>query len=138
VTERTHERCPASREAIPRVLILDDETSIRNLLRTIIEGLPIRCQIDEAADGDRALELARRSRPDLALLDIVLPDSGVSGVLVCRELCKDARTRVVVISGQATDEMFNACRSMGAAACMRKPFSAAELSTTLKELLPAP
>jgi CheY-like chemotaxis protein len=117
------------------VLIVEDEAHTRRLLRTIVERLSLPCQISEAGDGDSALELARRRRPDLALLDIVLPESSTSGVMVCHELCKDARTKVVIISGQAEDSIIEACLAMGAVEYVSKPFCAEEMQANIEEWL---
>ncbi|MDH4180068.1 MAG: response regulator [Armatimonadota bacterium] len=104
------------------VLIVDDEAPARTLLRKTLEALPVSCRIFEAADGDTALRVARQSPPDLVLLDIVLPGSSTSGVLVCQELCK-TRTKVVIVSGNATGSIAQACLSMGAVDILRKPYS---------------
>jgi|GEM_PF-6670681 len=82
----------------PIVLIMDDEAAIRKLLRATVESLPFPCEVMEAPDGKTALEIARLHRPTLALLDILLPGSSTSGVIVCSELCKDARTKVVIVT----------------------------------------
>jgi two-component system chemotaxis response regulator CheY len=118
-----------------RVLIVDDDHATRQLIKITVEGLPIPCRIYEAADGDAAIQLARRSRPDLALIDIVLPDSGASGVLVCRELCRDSRTKVVVVSGQASDSIIQAALAAGAIAYVRKPFSLEDLRSKVTRWL---
>jgi sigma-B regulation protein RsbU (phosphoserine phosphatase) len=109
------------------ILIVDDDDATRLLLRATIEGLCTPCRIYEAADGDTALAMAGRARPDLALIDIVLPGSTASGVLVCEHLCKDPRTKVVVISGQANESIVQAALSAGAVAYVRKPFSVEEI-----------
>ena len=90
------------------------------------------CLVYEIADGDEAIQFARRNRPDLALVDIVLPGSEASGVMVCRELCRDSRTKVVVISGQASDAITQAALAAGATAYVRKPFSVDELRSKLE------
>jgi len=118
-----------------RVLIVDDDDATRRLLRATIEGLSAPYAIYEAADGDAAIEFARRSRPDLALIDIVLPGSGASGVIVCKELCKDSRTKVVVVSGQASEAIIQAALSAGAIAYIRKPFSVDDLRLKLERWL---
>lgn len=109
------------------VLIVDDEAATRALLRATIEGTSIPCVISEAADGDTAIAIARRTRPDLVLLDIVLPGSSTSGVLVCQELCKDSRTTVIIVSGQSVDSILNACLSAGATDHVQKPFSVSQM-----------
>lgn len=113
------------------VLIVDDDHATRLLLKATIEGLSIPCRILEAADGDTALELAGRTRPDLALIDIVLPGSSASGVLLCERLCKDSRTKVVVVSGQANESIVQAALSVGAVAYVRKPFSVDDMRVKL-------
>jgi two-component system phosphate regulon response regulator PhoB len=118
-----------------RVLIVDDDDATRLLLRAIVEGLSVPCLIYEATDGDAAIQFARRNRPDLALIDIVLPGSEASGVTVCKELCRDSRTKVVVVSGQASDAIIQAALSAGAQAYVRKPFAMDEMRARLESML---
>jgi len=56
-------------------------------------------------------------------LDILLPGSSVTGVLLCQRLCKDVGTRVVIVSGRAGDSVVQTCLAMGALEHVRKPFS---------------
>ncbi len=116
------------------VLIVDDEAGMRTLLRAVVEGASVPCRI-VAADGDSAVEIARRDRPDLVLLDIVLPGSSASGVLVCQELCKDSRTKVVIVSGQAGRSIIDACLNAGAIEHVQKPFSVSETRARMKRWL---
>ena len=81
-----------------KVLVADDEYTIRDLLRTILvdEGY----QVLEASDGAEALELARTEKPDVILLDIKMP--GINGIQVCRQLKHEQETRtipVVMVTG---------------------------------------
>jgi CheY-like chemotaxis protein len=113
----------AGREGIgAKVLIVDDEAATRTLLRKTVERLSIPCTIFEASEGEGALSLAQREQPDLVLLDIVLPGSTSSGVMVCQELCR-MHTKVLIVSGNATGPIADACLSMGAVDILRKPFS---------------
>jgi len=118
-----------------RVLIVDDDEATRKLLRATVEGLSTPCLVYELADGDEAIQHARRNRPDLALVDIVLPGSDASGVMVCRELGRDPRTKVVVVSGQTSDAITQAALAAGATAYLRKPFSVDDLRAKLEEWL---
>jgi CheY-like chemotaxis protein len=113
---------PQSEAAGRTVLIVDDEPSTRAALRTMVEGLPAPCRVLEAADGATALRLANSLSPDLVLLDIVLPGSETSGVLVCQELCK-SHTKVLIVSANASGSIAQACLAMGAADILHKPFS---------------
>jgi CheY-like chemotaxis protein len=119
-------------------LIVDDEPSMRKLLRAILEQLGIPIRIEEAADADSAMDAVRRTRPDLVLLDIVLPDSRASGVILCRVLCQDARTQVVVVTGNASESILRTCLAMGALDCVRKPFSAEQMRSKLARWLAVP
>jgi len=117
------------------VLIVDDEAGMRTLLRAVVEGTSVPCRIVEAADGDSAVEIARRDRPDVVLLDIVLPGSSASGVLVCQKLCKDSRTKVVIVSGQAGKSIIDACLNAGAIEHVQKPFSVPEMRARMERWL---
>ncbi len=109
------------------VLIVEDEPDARDLLKTAVSGVPLPCRIAEAATSEAALQAARTVRPDLVLLDIVLPDSGTSGVLLCEQFCRDTRTKVVIVTGQAQDSIAEACLSAGAVELVSKPFSVSDL-----------
>ncbi len=117
------------------ILIVEDEAAARRLLRTTVQGLPEQYEIIEAPDGDSALEMARQRHPRLALVDIILPDSGVSGVLLCRTLCTELGVRVVVVSGKASRAIVQSCLSMGAIAYVEKPFSVEGMRARLTEWL---
>ncbi len=119
----------------PHVLIVDDEPSARALMRAAVEALPFSCRISEAADSDTALRISASARPDVVLLDIVLPDSKGSGVVVCKELCQDLRTRVVIVSGQPPGPMIDMCLKAGAAEYVKKPFSVSDLQEKLRHYL---
>lgn len=121
----------SNRQEERTVLIVDDDRATRLLLKAAVEGLSIPCRIHEAASGDEAIAAGRRSRPDLALVDIVLPGSGASGVMVCTELCRDSRTKVVIVSGQASDSIVHAALAAGAVEYIRKPFSVENLQSKL-------
>ena len=116
----------------PHVLIVDDEPPARALLRAAVEALPFPCRISEAGNSEAALEISRSSRPDVVLLDIVLPDSKGSGVMVCKELCQDLRTRVVIVTAQPGGRMIDMCLNAGAVAHIQKPFSVPDLRAKLE------
>ena len=66
-----------------KILVVDDEPSIRRLLRGYLEAESFA--VSEAATGSEALALVRSGRPDVVLLDVRLPDLG--GIEVLREMC---------------------------------------------------
>ncbi len=117
------------------VLIVDDDPSARALMRAAVEGLSFPCRVSEADDSDEALRIARQARPDLVLLDLVLPESSNSGAIVCKELSADLRTKVVIVSGQPPGPMIDLCFKAGAAEYINKPFSIPDLRAKVERLL---
>jgi DNA-binding response OmpR family regulator len=77
----------------PTILIADDEPSIRTLLRYILAREHFR--VLEAEDGERALELARAERPDVMVLDVMMPRQ--NGFEVCRLLRAEPATAALPI-----------------------------------------
>ncbi len=71
-----------SSDSKPRILVVDDDQMIRSLARDALEGAGF-C-VSESADGANALEAYDRERPDLVILDLIMPEQ--DGFAVCREL----------------------------------------------------
>jgi CheY-like chemotaxis protein len=116
-----------------RILICDDDVTVRLLLRVVLDD---DYEFGEASDGEDALELARRLRPDLVLLDIMLPRA--NGLDVLEELRRDPRLRdvpKVVVS--ASPEQEDAALAAGADRFFTKPFEPDELKNAVEELLAA-
>ena len=83
-----------------RILVVDDEPDVRQVLSAILRSAGY--EVWEAANGQQGLQLARERRPDLVLLDVLLPD--LSGIDVCRQIKTDVALLdvfVVLISGTA-------------------------------------
>jgi CheY-like chemotaxis protein len=117
------------------VLIVDDDPVARALLRAVFEGLSVPCRVYEAADSQSALRIAQTAAPRLVLLDIVLPGSLASGVAICQQLCKDFRTKVVIITGSPSRTIVDACLSAGALECIKKPFDTVEMRDKAEQWL---
>jgi two-component system alkaline phosphatase synthesis response regulator PhoP len=106
---------------VRRVLVVDDERSIRLLCRVNLSASGI--DVLEADNGTTALELARRERPDLVLLDVMMPD--LDGWTVARELADDERTREIPIvfltaRAEAADKRMG--QQLGGVGYVVKPF----------------
>lgn len=100
-----------------RVLICDDEPSIRLLFRTAIEAEGI--EVHEAEDGEDCLAVADRVQPDLVILDLYMPRrDGLSTLPELRLRCPKAA--VLVVSAHAAVEIFEQSRARGASACFDK------------------
>lgn len=116
------------------VLLADDEPSLRTLVHATLEDAEYR--ILEVADGISALEVARRERPDLLVLDWMMP--GVSGIEVVKTLRQDPSTAGIPIvmltaKGQAVDR--DQAIALGVFAYLVKPFSPLELLQKVQEIL---
>jgi CheY-like chemotaxis protein len=113
-----------------KILIADDELPLRLLVRATLEDESGegRYEIIEAADGNEALEMARRERPELILLDIQMP--GFSGLEVCKMLKGDPTTSdlmVVMLTAKGQQSDRERGFAAGADDYFAKPFSPLEL-----------
>src|SRR5947209_18035744 len=113
------------------VLICDDEPSLRELIRVSLDG---PYQFLEADDGEQSLELIRRARPDVVILDMMMPRRSGLEVLTAMRKDKDlADTRVIVLTAQpaARDDALRE----GADVVMVKPFEPEEITAAGEEVL---
>ena len=85
-----------------RVLLADDQPLLRTGFRMILEAEPDIEVVGEAGDGESAVRLARRERPDVVLMDIRMPI--MDGVLATRELARDDGVRVLILTTFNLDE----------------------------------
>ena len=115
------------------ILICDDEPSLRELMRV---SLGPDYSFYEAADGAEAIEVAERVRPDLVLLDVMMPGrSGLDVVAHIRTTPELATTPIVIISAFSSGADRIAALELGATAFLAKPFDPDELSALVEELL---
>ena len=108
-----------------KILVCDDEPVLRGLVREVLGD---DYEIAEACDGGEALELARRERPDLILLDVMMPvQSGEEVLRALREDPETAHLPVVVLSARAQRFERMALLAGGATHFLAKPFRASDL-----------
>lgn len=114
-----------------RILIVDDEPAVTDLLAYNFRRA--HYEVDIAADGATALNLARESTPDLILLDLMLPE--IDGLDVCRELRKTSDVPIIMITarGEEMDRVIGL--ELGADDYVCKPFSVRELMARVKAVL---
>ena len=114
-----------------RILVVDDEVGIRELVGTYLrnEGYTV----DEAVDGESALDCFREHAPDLVVLDLRLP--GIDGYDVLREIRRDSTVYVIVLTARSeeTDKLIGL--ELGADDYMTKPFSPRELVARVRAVL---
>jgi DNA-binding response OmpR family regulator len=116
-----------------KILIADDDLEILSLVRRHLRKKGL--DVVEASDGEEALETARKEKPDLVILDVMMP--GMSGWEVCRAIREDeslAHTRVIMLTG--IGERLNEMTSplYGADDYLDKPFDFGELDEKIKSV----
>jgi CheY-like chemotaxis protein len=119
------------------VLVCDNEEILRDLVRASLDGNGYR--FVEARDGEEAVETARRSRPDVILLDMMMP--GRSGIEVLEELRRDpdlGAIPVIMLTARAQVADREAAERAGADLFLAKPFSPRALAQAVEQLLGRP
>jgi len=117
-----------------RILIVDDDQRIIQLLS---EHFKERYTVDIAMDSGEALAIVRRQRPDLVLLDIMLP--GISGIHLLREMKRvDTAIKVVMISGSDNATLAADALQHGAATYVAKPFDLQRLDWLVSAVVATP
>ncbi len=116
---------------LPRILIVDDDTNICELIRLCLEREGYDTLI--ANDGERALELFKSGAPTLIILDVMLPK--IDGWQVCREIRKSSNVPVIMLTakGETFDKVLGL--ELGADDYMVKPFETKELVARIKAVL---
>lgn len=115
-----------------RILVVDDEPAIRRFLRTALSAQDYR--IEEADDGEGALEFLKRNPVDLVILDLGLP--GMDGLEVVRRLRDQGGTTPIIILSSRDDEGGKvAALDLGADDYVSKPFGMEELSARIRAAL---
>ncbi len=120
--------------AIPTILVADDDIDILALVTRHLRTMSVK--LLEASDGEEALRLAKREKPNLVILDVMMP--GMSGWEVCRAIRDDeslADTGVIMLTG--IGERLNEMTSplYGADDFIDKPFELGELDTKVRKVL---
>jgi DNA-binding response OmpR family regulator len=113
------------------VLLVDDDPKIRELLRLYVEREGHRPLF--AADGEAALELATRAKPDVVLLDVMLP--GIDGFEVCRRLRDISDVPILLLTARSAEGDRVIGLDLGADDYVVKPFSPRELMARVRALL---
>jgi DNA-binding response OmpR family regulator len=113
------------------VLVVDDEPTIREIVVKYLARDGFRTL--EAADGDRARELVQAERPDLVVLDVMLP--GTDGLELCRWIRSGSHLPVIMLTarGEESDRIIGL--ELGADDYVTKPFSPRELAARVRTVL---
>lgn len=118
----------------PRIVVADDDPIVVRFLTSVFQGEGF--EVRGAEDGERALQMIRENRPDIVILDLVMPF--MDGFEVCRQVRQTAETsRLPVIILSMRDKEQDALRAfeLGANDYVRKPFNALELVARARKLI---
>ena len=117
-----------------RILLVEDEEDLRKMLKFRLEGL--NYEVSEARDGLEGLNKARTSKPDLIIMDLMLPK--MDGYKVCGLLKPDARFSripIIMFTARAQEKDKEMAKEVGADAYITKPFEPEVLVGKIEELL---
>lgn len=116
-----------------RILIVDDHAVVREGLRTMIASQPVMTVVEEASDGDEAVVKVRVHKPDVVLMDLVMPKR--SGIEAIREIHKESPdTRILVLTGFAQEEQIFPALKAGATGYLLKDSSPQRLIQAIYDI----
>jgi two-component system KDP operon response regulator KdpE len=113
------------------ILIVDDEPQIRRVMRTTLSSNGYT--VIEARSGEEALEIMRKDRPELVLLDVNMP--GIGGLEVCREIRDQSDVAIIMLTVRNTEHDKVLALDAGADDYVVKPFSIEELLARIRAAL---
>lgn len=120
-----------------KILIVDDNRIIREVLRGLIRHDEQLQVVGVAANGELALEMIAQLRPDLVCCDILMP--GLDGIAVLRAIhAAHPGTRVIVVSGESRPDIVSKALKAGASGFVVKPFNAEKVLRSIHTALAAP
>ena len=122
------------RKSKPKILAVDDQAGVRQLIKMTLSTLD--CELYFAEDGIEGIKMANKKKPDLILLDEMMPK--MSGLEVCKTLKKDIKfsdTKIIFLSAKDDENDKEIAIRAGATDFLRKPFSPAHLKKTIFEYL---
>jgi AmiR/NasT family two-component response regulator len=117
-------RNPTAERPVPRIIIADDESLIRLDLREMLTHLGYDV-VGEADDGRTALDLARKLRPDLVIMDIKMPD--VDGITAAEGLTVERIAPVLLLTAYSDQPLVERAKEAGVVGYVVKPFRETEL-----------
>jgi len=123
-----------SGDEVGRILVVDDEPVVLDLVRDVVKDLSHKFDVEVARDAFDAGRLVATFRPQLIFLDLMMP--GVDGFEVCKRLKADASTansEVIAVTGYYTEANMERILAAGAVACLKKPLDVMEVRGKLAE-----
>jgi CheY-like chemotaxis protein/RNA polymerase subunit RPABC4/transcription elongation factor Spt4 len=121
---------------MPRILIVDDDPSIRTIVAKSLEQLPFAVGMELASNGLEAVDIAGRDHPDLIVLDVMMPE--MDGFEVCQKLRSQVETAfipIMMLTANPSEEGRIRGYMVGSDDYVSKPFNVAELNARVTRLL---
>ena len=114
-------------------MIVDDSSIIRRIIKRHVDEYNLEI-VGEASNGEMALEIFKRKRPDIVTMDIVMPK--LDGLSVIKEMTKlDKNVKIIAVTSLADKATGIEAIKLGAKSYVTKPFSAEKLQTAFSKLL---
>ncbi len=119
---------------MPKILVADDEPHILKLVKFTLENHGF--EILEAENGLAAIELAKRDKPDMIILDVMMPlMSGYDACMKLKEIPETKNIPIVILSAKTQQYEISKGMEMGADAYLNKPFTPKELLAEVEKVL---
>jgi DNA-binding response OmpR family regulator len=114
-----------------RILMVDDDPSILKFVRANLEARAY--EVFTATDGEEAIRTAKKEKPDLIILDIVMPE--MDGFAACRKIRECSNVPIIMLSAREGENDKEKCEACGANDYLTKPFVLRELLSLVKVML---
>ena len=118
-----------------RILLIDDNDITREVLRVVLSGQGYQIA-GEAGDGEQGLQLALQLKPDLILLDVVMPQVGGLDILPQLRAYLPA-AKILLVTGTEDRELLDVAQGMGVDGFITKPFRARHITEAVLQAIPA-
>lgn len=116
-----------------KILVVDDHPEIRKLIKI---ALGYKFIVTEAANAEEASNRLSEDRPDLVLLDIMMPGiNGLDWCLMVKKIAKLEHIKIIIVSGRSEPDDFANANLAGADAYITKPFAPSELLSKINQVL---
>jgi two-component system chemotaxis response regulator CheY len=123
-----------SKNSKKRIMIVDDAMFTRNILKKIIDNTDYSEVVGEAANGNEAIELYKKLKPDLVTMDLVMPVKG--GIETIEDIIKmDKTALIVVVSALGQEALVLEAAKKGAKDFIQKPFKNEQVLDVIKRIL---
>ncbi len=119
-----------------KVLVVDDEESIRVAINDALQSYPERLDVFTASDGFEAGSQMESVRPDIVILDLIMP--GMDGFKVCQNIRRSPalnHTKIMVLTGFGSERNIERAQELGADVCLSKPIDRNVLFESIEKLL---